>query len=470
MRVKREKLYSEVWAEPSLTVAKRYNVSSSYLGRVCERLDIPRPPRGFWAQRAAGIEFEQPALPDAEPGAEIEWVRDGSEPQRQPMSATASRARRRQTLQDKHPLLVGARAHFDHARESRDEQYVRPYKRNLVDVFVSKDALERALKMASDLFRALEDRGQRVMLAPSGARYGHVNVEVREGHKGGEHDYNYYSSGRWSPAQPTVTLVGDVAIGLTIFEVSEEVEVRYDSNLHKYVRVGPAKPKADKRTARGLPLSPHEWTTKHWVPSGRLGLHAYAASPGITWARYWREAKPGELPGSFEAIAKELEQAAPAIVKLIEQREREAVEWRRKCEVERLERERKDAERHRIEREARREKELHEQVGNWRFARDIRAYVAEVHALVTDAEMTITDGSDTDDELKWALKYADGIDPLSSWRRDIAQVRAERATGEPCAKCGERHRPRAEGNGETSRHRHYRSPACARSGEARYRP
>lgn len=41
MAVTRETLYEEVWAEPMTKVAARYGVSSSFLARVCERLNVP---------------------------------------------------------------------------------------------------------------------------------------------------------------------------------------------------------------------------------------------------------------------------------------------------------------------------------------------------------------------------------------------------------------------------------------------
>lgn len=47
MAVTRETLYEEVWAEPMTKVAARYGVSSSFLARVCERLNVPRPSRGY---------------------------------------------------------------------------------------------------------------------------------------------------------------------------------------------------------------------------------------------------------------------------------------------------------------------------------------------------------------------------------------------------------------------------------------
>lgn len=73
MSVSRDKLYEEIWAEPMTTVAQRYDLSSNYLARICERLKIPRPHRGYWQQRAFGAKVARDPLPPAETGEEIEW-------------------------------------------------------------------------------------------------------------------------------------------------------------------------------------------------------------------------------------------------------------------------------------------------------------------------------------------------------------------------------------------------------------
>lgn len=54
MTVSREKLYEEVWSEPMVKVAARYGVSSSFLARICARINVPRPSRGYWAQLLVG--------------------------------------------------------------------------------------------------------------------------------------------------------------------------------------------------------------------------------------------------------------------------------------------------------------------------------------------------------------------------------------------------------------------------------
>ena len=79
--VSREALFEEVWAEPMLKVAARHGVSSNFLARVCERLKVPHPGRGYWQQLEVGKAEPKPALPDLRPGDELEWAR-GDEPRR----------------------------------------------------------------------------------------------------------------------------------------------------------------------------------------------------------------------------------------------------------------------------------------------------------------------------------------------------------------------------------------------------
>lgn len=162
----------------------------------------------LWAQRAVGIKLPQPKLPNAEPGGELEWVRGGSEPRRQPLSSTPRRTKRADGARpETHPLLVGVREHSDRAREARGNEYVRPYKKTLVDIFVSKEMIDSAIEAANKLFLALEERGMKVMLAPRGHQ--HLPAQLRMGEKPDpRHEYYYYhSTGRWQPGSPTIVVI-----------------------------------------------------------------------------------------------------------------------------------------------------------------------------------------------------------------------------------------------------------------------
>lgn len=61
--VSRQELYDLVWSRPIMNIAKDFGISDRGLGRVCERYNIPKPPRGYWQKIAAGARGEKPKLP-----------------------------------------------------------------------------------------------------------------------------------------------------------------------------------------------------------------------------------------------------------------------------------------------------------------------------------------------------------------------------------------------------------------------
>jgi hypothetical protein len=79
-----------------------------------------------------------------------------------------------------------------------------------------------------------------------------------------------------------------------------------------------------------------------------------------------------------------------------------------------------------------------ETIAAWRLARDIRAYVTDIRDLVHGEGLQIIDGAQADEELKWALAYAERIDPLTAWREDIERAKTQIA-GAPCPDCGKIH-------------------------------
>jgi hypothetical protein len=58
----RQKLFDEFWATPVTKLAKKYGLSDVGLRKICVSLDVPLPPRGYWAKLAAGKTIPKPAL------------------------------------------------------------------------------------------------------------------------------------------------------------------------------------------------------------------------------------------------------------------------------------------------------------------------------------------------------------------------------------------------------------------------
>lgn len=59
----RESLYEAVWKEPITTLAKKYSISDVGLRKICATLEVPVPPRGYWAKLAHGKDAPRPLLP-----------------------------------------------------------------------------------------------------------------------------------------------------------------------------------------------------------------------------------------------------------------------------------------------------------------------------------------------------------------------------------------------------------------------
>jgi hypothetical protein len=98
LRADRNTLFQEVWAEPMLTVSKRYGISDVGLAKICRKLDIPVPPRGYWARIAHGQKITKPGLPVLKAG--IPQSVEISPSSRRERSSRPSRASAQLTEQD----------------------------------------------------------------------------------------------------------------------------------------------------------------------------------------------------------------------------------------------------------------------------------------------------------------------------------------------------------------------------------
>jgi hypothetical protein len=73
--ITREELYELVWSKPMTKVGEQFEVSGSYMARICDVLNVPRPERGYWAKLAVGKAPARRPLPEARPGDLVGVVR-----------------------------------------------------------------------------------------------------------------------------------------------------------------------------------------------------------------------------------------------------------------------------------------------------------------------------------------------------------------------------------------------------------
>ena len=62
MNITREELFAEVWERPVSEIARELGVSDTAIAKLCRKLQVPKPPRGYWARVAAGQTPRRSAL------------------------------------------------------------------------------------------------------------------------------------------------------------------------------------------------------------------------------------------------------------------------------------------------------------------------------------------------------------------------------------------------------------------------
>jgi hypothetical protein len=64
----RQEFYDLVWSKPMTHLAKEFALSDVALHKICKKHDVPNPPLGWWAKKAAGKAVKQTPLPKAKAG------------------------------------------------------------------------------------------------------------------------------------------------------------------------------------------------------------------------------------------------------------------------------------------------------------------------------------------------------------------------------------------------------------------
>jgi hypothetical protein len=361
IELSREELYQKVWTTPAIKLAREFGISDVALGKICRRMEIPKPPSGYWRKIETGHQPQIPPLPvpneDTLTGVHILPHFQSEQlalkdPQVSERLAAEQLSENRivvaETLADPHPLI----ARMLRRREERglagesgdgDERDSPP------DIEVSDGALDRALRIMDAVLKAVEARGYRVKV----------------------------SRDHWEKATRVYCTDADAEVHISLSERYSQVE----RDLTPAERKKPPY-LIDRRLIT--------------VPSGKLIFRVKGRRVDTKW---WNDKKLDPLENRLNEIV------AGIITKLETLRLEELA--KREEEQRQLEEQRR-----REEEQARREK-LHHDVAAWRKSEDIRAYLRAYEEQLLRRRGEITPGSEEDLWLKWARRYADKLDPLS---------------------------------------------------------
>jgi hypothetical protein len=204
--LRRDELFHLVWSEPIQRLAKRFGLSDRGLGKLCARYDIPVPPRGYWAKKAAGKRVHQPKLPPmTDPYRQkIRFASlskttgdDAPTPDVHPLVAFEQQKENQISVADQHPLAhpLVLKTEKRLTRSKRDSNGMVTAQPGVLHVRTSRAQHDRALRILQALLVAFESRGFRVT---ESADHVHVTIldeplgfGIEEGTKKVEHRISF---------------------------------------------------------------------------------------------------------------------------------------------------------------------------------------------------------------------------------------------------------------------------------------
>lgn len=164
VKLTRKELHKEVWNTPIHRLSAKYGLSDVGLAKVCKRMNIPRPPRGYWRRLTTGKKVVKSQLP--EPGEKTQLEVTFSHQRQVQEKRTVQREVRtpvrppvmEDVLADPHPLVVRTRDRFAAASEDRCGLLI-PKAKRILDIKVSRSQVDRCLRLMDSLFKSWEAEG-----------------------------------------------------------------------------------------------------------------------------------------------------------------------------------------------------------------------------------------------------------------------------------------------------------------------
>jgi len=370
----REELYAQVWAEPMTSLAQRYGLSDRGLAKICTRMGIPVPGRGYWARVQSGQVPLQAKLPKIkarqkavvnlnkrghilEETKELQDVTGYIESEMHPENQITVP----DALVDPLPV-VEKTAKSLRAAGADDHGMVRPRAKRCLDIRVGKESIERAGRIMDTLLKALDVHGIELIHDENGEGGTQLIVD------GETLGFNLEEKARREKYQPTA---------VEQKKLDEDSYYRYRLPDDRFFPSGNLSLKLDIR----------------WWGRGLRG----------TWSDGKRQRVENCLNKFIATAYKAAAQKKSARIKR-ERDERERAEEQRRREILRRQ----------IEQEQKRVDALTAQAKLWQEAQQLRAYVQAARSAGYYSLPAITGGRNIEEWCAWALEQANRLDPTIS--------------------------------------------------------
>lgn len=176
-----------------------------------------------------------------------------------------------------------------------------------------------------------------------------------------------------------MVFVGTVAIGLTLYEMTEELEARYIDGDYIPVSKIPA-----KQLRRLYPTL--NWTTHMDFATGRLCLRAFCPYPNVDWTSSWRETTEIRLQTQLDDIFQQITDAAPVVAGLVAEGEELARIRRQEWQEQMVRLEEMDRLRRQTEARKQARADLLSVIHQWDEIRRIQTFFHDAEASISGLE------------------------------------------------------------------------------------
>ena len=170
-QITRTDLYRQVWSTPLVQLARRYRTTKLELSAICARMDVPRPPSGYWMKKSAGKPVTPEQLPEPGPDTVLKTTihekleKPGPTPAQIALQAQLSKAKEAHArlnvpdkVSDPHPVVEGWLQ--DHERKKQVAMRIQdPFHRSIVQPEEFTELDHRRIRFLDALFKAVEPLG-----------------------------------------------------------------------------------------------------------------------------------------------------------------------------------------------------------------------------------------------------------------------------------------------------------------------
>ncbi|MFC2083996.1 hypothetical protein ACFLS9_02980 [Bacteroidota bacterium] len=181
MKIKREDLYAQVWLKPINHLAGEYGISDAALGKICKKLNVPKPSVWYWSKLAHGISVNRPPLPELEEGEQSVYHLDSVYEEEilgliEKESENIIKVPRKLARPD--PIILKTQSELSGSSYDRYPGQLHHRNDECLDIRVTQKTLKRALRILDTLIKQFNVRGYSLVVR--GFDSTHVKIDEQD--------------------------------------------------------------------------------------------------------------------------------------------------------------------------------------------------------------------------------------------------------------------------------------------------